>query len=118
MLHWLGDAARSEIPAIQSFATGLRQDASALDAALTTPWSNAQAEGQITRLKLVKRQAYGRARLDLLQRRILLASCVTRSAKEPRDRGNLSSTHGLTTQHTTTGRFAIPRGRPVANASR
>ena len=45
-----------------------------LHAALTTPWSSGQAEGQITRLKLIKRQMYGRASFDLLRRRVLLAA--------------------------------------------
>jgi hypothetical protein len=40
-------------------------------AALTQPWSNGQAEGQITKLKLVKRQMYGRAKIDLLQARLI-----------------------------------------------
>jgi transposase len=43
-------------------------------AALTLPWSNGQAEGQINRLKLLKRTMYGRAGLDLLRRRFILAA--------------------------------------------
>jgi transposase len=43
-------------------------------AALTTPWSNGQAESQITRLKMLKRTIYGRAGFDLLRRRVLLAA--------------------------------------------
>jgi transposase len=43
-------------------------------AALTSPWSSGQSEGQITRLKLLKRQTYGRASFDLLRRRTLLAA--------------------------------------------
>jgi transposase len=39
---------------------------------LTKPWSNAQAEGKITKLKLLKREMYGRASFDLLRRRVLL----------------------------------------------
>jgi transposase len=46
----------------------------AVRAALTTPWSNGQTEGQITKLKLLKRQMYGRANFDLLRRRVLLAA--------------------------------------------
>jgi transposase len=72
--RWLDDARRSEISSIQTFAASLLQDVAALRAALTTSWSNAQAEGQITRLKLVKRQMYGRANFDLLRRRVLLAA--------------------------------------------
>lgn len=68
---WLADAAASGIRAVQTFALGLAADGAAVRAALATPWSNAQAEGQIARLKLIKRQSYGRAGFDLLRRRIL-----------------------------------------------
>ncbi len=53
---------------------GLGQDGAAVRAALTMPWSNGQTEGQITKLKLLKRQMYGRANFDLLRRRVLLAA--------------------------------------------
>lgn len=46
----------------------------AVAAALVQPWSNGQTEGQITRLKLIKRQMYGRAKLDLLQARLIGAT--------------------------------------------
>ena len=55
-------------------AAGLEQDSAAVRSALTTPWSSGQAEGQITRLKLLKRQMYGRAGFDLLRHRTLLAA--------------------------------------------
>jgi transposase len=50
---------------------GLRRDLSAVRAALTSEWSNGQTEGQVNRLKLIKRQMYGRAKLDLLRQRVL-----------------------------------------------
>ena len=53
------------------FASGIIQDKPAVRAALTEPWSNSQTEEQITQLKLVKRQMYGRAKIDLLQARLL-----------------------------------------------
>jgi transposase len=71
---WLADARASGVRAIETFAAGLGQDGAAIRAALTTPWSSGQAEGQITRLKLIKRQMYGRASFDLLRRRVLLAA--------------------------------------------
>jgi transposase len=71
---WLRDARACGVPAMGTFAAGLEQDGAAVRAALTTPWSNGQAEGQITRLKLPKRQVYGRAGFDLLRRRVLLAA--------------------------------------------
>lgn len=71
---WLADAGGCGIRAVETFVGGLRQDGAAVRAALTTPWSNAQSEGQITKLKLLKRQMYGRANFDLLRRRVLLAA--------------------------------------------
>jgi transposase len=57
---------------LASFSRGISGDLAAVRAALTEPWSNGQTEGQITKLKLVKRQMYGRARLDLLRARLLV----------------------------------------------
>src|SRR4051812_29294298 len=71
---WLADARRSGVRAVETFAAGLEQDGAAIRAALTTPWSSGQAEGQITRLKLIKRQMYGRASFDLLRQRVLLTA--------------------------------------------
>jgi transposase len=61
--------ARSHL--VASFANGIVKDKAAVSAAITSPWSNGQTEGQITRLKLVKRQMYGRGKLDLLQARVI-----------------------------------------------
>jgi len=71
---WLADARMPGLRAVETFAAGLEQDGAAVRAALTTPWSNGQTEGQVTRLKLLKRQMYGRAGFDLLRRRTLLAA--------------------------------------------
>jgi transposase len=71
---WLAEARSCGVDAVTTFAAGLEQDGAAVRAALTMPWSNGQAEGQITRLKLVKRSMYGRANFDLLRRRVLLAA--------------------------------------------
>jgi hypothetical protein len=71
---WLADARTSGVRALETFAAGLEQDGAAVRAALATPWSNGQTEGQVTRLKLLKRQMYGRAGFDLLRRRVLLAA--------------------------------------------
>jgi transposase len=71
--HWLERAAQSGVPALVSFAGGLRRDYAAVKAAVTLPWSNGPTEGQINRLKLLKRQSYGRAKLDLLRQRVLAA---------------------------------------------
>lgn len=68
---WLAKATASGIREMRSVATHLHRDLAAVDAVLRLPWSNDQAEGQITRLKLLKRQMYGRAKLDLLRIRVL-----------------------------------------------
>ena len=71
---WLERARSCGVEALATFAAGLRQDGAAVRAALTQPWSSGQAEGQINRLKMLKRQMYGRAGFDLLRRRVLLAT--------------------------------------------
>ena len=68
---WLQRAWDSSVPReLRTFATGLKSDYDAVEAGLTTPWSNGQLEGQVNRLKLIKRQMYGRANFDLLRQRV------------------------------------------------
>ena len=64
---WIKDAASS---LMASFARGIAADQRAVAAAIVEPWSNGQTEGQITKLKMIKRQMYGRANLDLLRARL------------------------------------------------
>jgi len=71
--QWLIDAQASAIREIGQFALKLRQDEAAVRAGCTLGWSNGQTEGQVTRLKLLKRQMYGRAKFDLLRQRALAA---------------------------------------------
>jgi transposase len=69
---WLARAISADSPAeMRRFATGLQADYEAVHAALCQPWSNGQTEGQVNRLKLLKRQMYGRAKFDLLRKRVL-----------------------------------------------
>jgi transposase len=68
---WIEQARTSLIAPL---ARGVAKDGAAIRAAITEPWSNGQTEGQITRLKLIKRQMYGRANLDLLEARLVGAS--------------------------------------------
>lgn len=68
---WLEEAQSGLLGA---FARGLRRDQAAVAAALREPWSNGQTEGQINRLKTLKRQMYGRANIDLLRARLVAAS--------------------------------------------
>jgi Transposase len=70
---WLSDAQACGVRVVESFAASLGQDGAAVRAGLGLPWSSGQAEGQVNRLKLLKRAMYGRAKLDLLRRRFLLA---------------------------------------------
>jgi transposase len=78
---------------LASFARGIRRDHAAVRAAIAEPWSNGQTEGQITRLKLVKRQMYGRGKLDLLQARLIKAACA--SSSRLRQSQNCSPVHTL-----------------------
>jgi transposase len=72
--EWIISAQRSEVAEFQSFANGITADLQAVRAALEYEWSNGQTEGQVHRLKLLKRQMYGRAKLDLLRARVLRAA--------------------------------------------
>jgi transposase len=67
---WITAATDSGLDALARFARGLQEDLAAVTAGLTLPWSNGPVEGQITRLKLLKRQGYGRAGFPLLRQRI------------------------------------------------
>ena len=70
---WLTRAVGSHLGALVRFALRLGSDYEAVKAGVTLEWSNGQVEGQINRLKMLKRQMYGRASLDLLSQRFLLA---------------------------------------------
>jgi transposase len=69
--EWLRSAAQSKLKEFVSFARGLSEDYEAVINALRYKWSNGQLEGQVNRLKLIKRQMYGRAQFDLLRARVL-----------------------------------------------
>ena len=70
---WLIDAEASELPSLVTLTHGIRSDSAAVEAALTTEWSNGPVEGHVHRVKLIKRQGYGRANFDLLRRRVMAA---------------------------------------------
>jgi transposase len=71
---WLAKAtAPTAVKEIRNFAEGLKKDEAAVRAALRLEWSNGQVEGQVNRLKTIKRQMFGRANFDLLRQRVLLA---------------------------------------------
>ncbi|MDE1916233.1 MAG: transposase [Sphingomonadales bacterium] len=64
---WIAKAASTKLAA---FAAGVEADKDAVAAAISSPWSSGQVEGNVNRLKLIKRQMYGRAKIDLLKARV------------------------------------------------
>jgi len=70
---WLAKVAESGLPELQSFAAGVEKDKDAVQAGLTWPINNGMAEGQVTKLKRIKRTMYGRAGFALLRQRVLHA---------------------------------------------
>src|SRR5262245_20109592 len=73
LAEWLAKAEKAAVGELRNFAESLRQDEAAVAAALTERWSNGPVEGQVNRLKLIKRQMYGRAGFRLLRARVLYA---------------------------------------------
>lgn len=71
--EWLAEADTSEAEVMRKFAAGLKQDLSAVRAGLAERWSTGPVEGFIHKVKLIKRQGYGRADFDLLRARVLAA---------------------------------------------
>jgi transposase len=70
--NWLNKVKESGISELGSFAKGIIRDKAEVLAGLTLPYSNGQTEGQVNRLKYIKRQMYGRAKFDLLKKRVLI----------------------------------------------
>ncbi|MEV4179790.1 ISL3 family transposase [Nonomuraea sp. NPDC049709] len=71
--QWLTRAGTSDLPGLNSFIRGVERDKAAVTAGLTLPWSSGPVEGQVNRIKMLKRQMFGRANFDLLRKRVLLA---------------------------------------------
>jgi transposase len=74
LAEWLARAEVSPCPDLRNFAEGIRRDESAVNAAVTLPWSNGPVEGHVNRLKTIKRQMYGRAGFTLLKARVVNAA--------------------------------------------
>jgi transposase len=70
---WLEEAEACNVAAMRNFAAGLKKDLAAVRAGLTETWSNGPVEGFVNKLKLLKRQGYGRAGFELLKARMLAA---------------------------------------------
>ena len=69
--EWIRRARASTMPVIKQFVVRLKRDMQAVEAAVTEPWSNGPVEGQVNRLKAIKRQMYGRAGVELLRARLV-----------------------------------------------
>jgi transposase len=82
---WLGAVEATHLEAFQSFVTGIQQDKDAVLAGLTLPWSNGPLEGNVNRLKLIKKSMYGRAEFDLLKIRVLYQSKRVRERKNKQE---------------------------------
>jgi transposase len=72
--EWISHAAGSTFPELRGFAAGLLRDLDAVVAGVTEAWSSGAVEGTVNRIKTIKRQMYGRAKLDLLRKRILAST--------------------------------------------
>ncbi|GAT71368.1 transposase [Planomonospora sphaerica] len=71
--QWMNDIRADDLPELRSFVTGLHRDFDAARAGLSLPYSSGKVEGHVNRVKMIKRQMYGRANPDLLRKRVLLA---------------------------------------------
>jgi transposase len=71
LAEWLARGEASSDPDLRRFAEGIRRDEACVQAAVTERWSNGPVEGQVNRLKTIKRQMYGRAGFVLLRARVL-----------------------------------------------
>ncbi len=108
---WLGAVQASHLNAFQPFVTGVLQDKDAVLAGLTLPWSNGPLEGNVNRLKLIKRSMYGRAEFDLLKFRVLYQSKKNRDRKNKKHQAQQvvhlkkpkSMKNNANSQRTTTG---------------
>lgn len=68
---WMAAVDNDNLPALRSFVLGLHRDLDAVTVGVTLPWNNGIVEGHINRLKMLKRQMFGRAKPDLLRKPVL-----------------------------------------------
>ncbi|MEU2489566.1 transposase [Streptomyces sp. NPDC012617] len=71
--EWLDAVRQDDLPSLHTLAAGIDRDRDAVVAGLTLPWSSGVVEGHVNRIKMLKRQMFGRAGFDLLRKRVLLA---------------------------------------------
>ncbi|MEU9230753.1 transposase [Streptomyces massasporeus] len=70
---WLDTVRQDDLPSLHTLAAGIERDLDAVIAGLTLPWNSGVVEGHVNRIKMLKRQMFGRAGFDLLRKRVLLA---------------------------------------------
>ncbi|MFJ8156936.1 transposase [Streptomyces sp. NPDC094468] len=70
---WLDAVRQDDLPSLHILAAGIDRDIDAVTAGLTLPWNSGAVEGHVNRIKMLKRQMYGRAGFGLLRKRVLLA---------------------------------------------
>lgn len=71
--QWLDAVRRDDFPSLHTLAAGIERDRDAVIAGLTLPWNSGVVEGHVNRIKMLKRQMFGRAGFALLRKRVLLA---------------------------------------------
>ena len=109
---WLEQVQASQLSEFEPFVTSIRRDRAAVFAGLTLPWSNGPLEGNVNRLKLIKRSMYGRAKFDLLRLRVLHHPKTTHEVQHEKTDGEHQRRRGSpkklstretisTSQHTT-----------------
>jgi hypothetical protein len=111
--NWLETVEQSQLVELAPFVTAIQRDHAAVLAGLSLPWSNGPLEGNVNRLKLIKRSMYGRAQFDLLKLRVLYQSKKSRDRKnkkkdqQAQQVGRLKKAEiiksGKNSQHTTFG---------------
>ncbi|MFC1232722.1 transposase [Streptomyces sp. Sce081] len=72
--EWIEAATTADLPSLQRFARHLARDLDAVTAGLSQPWNSGVVEGHVNRIKMLKRQMFGRAGFELLRKRVLLSS--------------------------------------------
>ncbi len=72
--EWLDVVRQDDLPSLHTLAAGIDRDRGAVIAGLTLPWKSGVVEGHVNRIKMLKRQMFGRAGFALLRKRVLLAS--------------------------------------------
>ncbi|MFF5015100.1 transposase [Streptomyces sp. NPDC001165] len=71
--EWLDTVRQDDLPTLHTLAAGIDRDLDAVIAGLSLPWSSGAVEGHVNRIKMLKRQMFGRAGFQLLRKRVLLA---------------------------------------------